>query len=416
MAQDSDLPARSRKRSRRASAQDPAPSVPPAAPPPAAPPVRPIAGPARLRRRHRGLMLSVVAVVVVPLLATVLYLYLVAQDQYASSMGITIRQEETGSASELMGGLSQVLGGGAAQGHADLLNEFVQSQQIVERISERIDLRAHYAATWPADPLFSLWPDADIEDLVWFWSRMVRVGFDRSTGLLQIQVRARDPQTAQGIARAIVAESERMINQLNETARRDATRNAEADLDAALERLRNARQAVAEFRARTQIVDPQADIQGRMGVLNNLQEQLAVALVDHDLLLQSAEQGDPRLRQSQRRIDVVRNRIREERRSVTEQDVTVDDTDFPTLIAEYESLMVTQNFAEQTYQAALTALDAARSNAARQSLYLANFIEPTLAQRAQYPQRLLLSALAAFFLVLLWSVLALIYYSLRDRG
>lgn len=392
------------------------PALPQAAPPqPAAPPLTPVAGRARVRRRHRGLFLSIALVILLPLALTALYLFGMARDQYASLTGFTIRQEETSSASDLMGGLAHVFGGGSP-GNADLLFEYVQSQEIVERIDARFDLMGHYTADWPADPVYSLWPTATIEDLVWFWGRMVNVTYDKSSGMMLAEVRARDPQSAQTIARMIVEESEVMINRLNETARRDTTRNAEADLDAAVARLRVAREALAEFRVRTQIVDPQADIQGRLGVLNNLQQQLAEALIDHDLLLQTSEASDPRVRQAQRRIDVVRNRITEERRTFAEQDVTVDQTEYPRLIAQYESLLVDQGFAETTYQAALMALDAARSNATRQSLYLASFIQPTFAQRAAYPDRVVILALAAFFLTLLWSVLALIYYSLRDRG
>jgi capsular polysaccharide transport system permease protein len=375
----------------------------------------PVAGRSRVKSRHRNLMLSIAFLIVLPVVLITAYLYLLAKDQYASRTGFTIRQEETGSASDLMGGLAQVFGG-AAPGNADLLYEYVQSQEIVERIDARFGLKAHYTQNWPLDPFYALWPSSTIEDLVWFWERMVKVTYDKATGLINIEVRAGDPQTARDIGRMIVEESEAMINRLNETARRDTTRNAEADLETAVQRLRDARQALAEFRARTQIVDPVADIQGRLGVLNNLQQQLAEALVSYDLLLQTSEATDPRVRQAQRRIDVVRNRIVEERRMFAEQDITVDETNYPQLIAQFESLQVDQAFAETTYQAALTALDAARSNAARQSLYLASFIQPTLAQRAQYPDRPVIILISALFLTLGWSVLALVYYSLRDRG
>jgi capsular polysaccharide transport system permease protein len=377
---------------------------------------RPVAGPAVIKPRHRGLILSMAFVIVLPVISTTLYLTMFAQPQYASQVGFTIRQEETGNASDLMGGLSGLLGS-PVQGNADLLFEYVQSQEIVQRIDNHFDLIAHYSKSWPRDAVFSIWPSATIEDLHWFWSRMTRVTYDKATGLMLVQVRAGDPANAQQLAQLIVAESELMINRLNETARRDTMRNAEEDLDTALERLRSAREALAEFRARTQILDPQADIQGRMGVLNVLQQQLAEALVEYDLLtMQINDTNDPRLRQMQRRIEVVRNRISEERRLFTQQDVTVDDTDYPRLIAQYESLLVDQSFAEVTYQAALTAFDAARSNASRQTLYLANFIQPSLAQRAQYPQTVLIIALTAAFMTLIWSVMALIYYSLRDRG
>lgn len=378
-------------------------------------PIRPIARPARRKARHGGLLLSLLIIVGLPVLLTAVYLTVFAKDQYASKVGFTIRQEETNTASELMGGLSSILGSGA-QSHADLLFEFVQSQEIVQRISEDFDLVGHYSTNWPNDPIFSLWPNATIEDVVWFWGRMVRITFDRASGLMLVQVRAHDPETAQIIANLIVRKSEEMINRLNDTARTDALRNAEADLEAALDRLRSAREALAEFRVRTQIVDPQADVQARMGVLSNFQQQLAEALVEYDLLSQTTDENDPRLRQLTRRIEAIRNRIRDERQNFTQMDVTIDDTDYPRLIAQFESLQVNQAFAEATYQAALTAMDAARSNASRQNLFLANFIQPTLAQRAQYPQTTLLIGLCFFFSLLFWAVLALVYYSLRDRG
>lgn len=393
----------------------PKPAAPAAPAAPAKPAVRPTASPARLRRRHLGVLAGFAVVVLIPFLLTVSYLYLIARDQYASTAGFTIRTEETGSASALMGGLGSLLGT-PASGNASVLNAFMQSQDIVQRVHNRLNLTAHYTQDWPSDPLFTLWPDATIEDLVWFWKRMVLVNYDASTGLMEIQVRARTPEMAQSIASAIIDESEEMINALNAQARRDTMANAQRDLDAALERLRAAREALTSFRARTQIVDPQADIQGRMGVINNLQQQLAQALVDHDLLLTVTNETDPRVRQAQRRIEVINDRITEERRNFATRDVTVFDTEYPRLISQFESLRVDQEFAEQTYRAALTALDAARSNADRQNLYLATYVQPSRAQRSEYPERMLQSFLTLGFLVMIWAALALIYYSLRDRG
>ncbi|MDE3081763.1 MAG: sugar transporter, partial [Paracoccaceae bacterium] len=85
------------------------------------------------------------------------------------------------------------------------------------------------------------------------------------------------------------------------------------------------------------------------------------------------------------------------------------------LMAEYDRLMTEQSFAEKTYLAAQSALDAAEAAARSQSYYLAAYQTPMLAQTAEYPRRLLLTGLVALFGFLIWSVLALIYYSLRDR-
>ena len=378
--------------------------------------VRPLVQPARIKPRHRGLLLGLGLVVVLPLILAAAYLWILARDQYASTVGFTVRQEESASAGALAGGLAQVLGvGGSSGSNARVLYEFIQSQELVELVQRDLDIRAHYAQGWPMDPVFSIWPDATIEELTRFWLRMVRISYDEGSGLIEIEVRAHDPQFARAMAERLVAESQTMINQLNDTARRDAMAWAQEDMDQSIARLRTAREALTAFRASTQIVDPAADIQGRMGILTSLQTQLAQALVDLDLLT-GVDDSDPRRRQLARRIEVIRDRIVQERQSFAAQDVTISDTDYPTLIARYESLLVDQEVAEATYRAAQAQLDAARSRAERNTLYLATYIRPTLAQKSEYPDRPVLILLAGFFLLMLWSVLALVYYSLRDRG
>jgi capsular polysaccharide transport system permease protein len=173
-----------------------------------------------------------------------------------------------------------------------------------------------------------------------------------------------------------------------------------------------------------QIVDPSADIQGQMGLLNTLQAQLAAALIDLDLLPENTSETDPRLTQVQRRIEVIRGRIAEERQKFGATGEAVDaaaqDTtgaeSYATTISEFERLSVDREFAERAYTAALSAYDAALAKADRQSRYLASYIQPTLAERAEFPQREVMIGIVALFGFLIWAIGGLVYYSLRDRN
>jgi capsular polysaccharide transport system permease protein len=379
--------------------------------------VRPLAEPARMRRRHWGLLASFVALVLVPLAAIVFYLWAVAEDQYSSTTGFTVRQEEGTGASDFLGGLAQFTGANTGS-DSDILYEFIQSQEIVAAVDAALDLRSHYVQPWPRDFVFALWPEATIEDLLWYWQRMVRISYDQSTGLIEVRALAFDPDMARAVSAAIVAESQDMINDLNTQAREDAMRYAREDLAESVARLKVAREALTQFRTRTQIVDPAADIAGRMGVMNNLQQQLAEALIEYDLVRETTSDTDPRVLQAQRRIEVIRDRIRRERQGFASGDADTGGIgeDYPVLIAEFESLSVDREFAEEAYRAALAALDLARANAARQSRYLAAYIAPTRAQTSEFPQRGVLAGLALLFLLMAWSIGALIYYSIRDRS
>lgn len=395
------------------------PTPPGAAKPPAADKkeqtFKPAARQARMRRRHYGLVLSFLIMVAAPFFVTSYYLYTYAQDQYAARAGFTVRSDEGSAATDILGGIAQ-FSGASTQVDGDILFEFITSAELVGRLNQRVDLLAHYAAPHDTDPIFALSPDAAFEDLVSHWQEVVRVSYGQSNGLIDLQVLAFDAVTAHTIAMAIVEESQSLINELNAQARADAMRFAETDLEAAITRLRLAREALTQFRTETQIVDPESDLQGRTGVLNNLQQQLAEALIDFDLLSENTtNDNDPRLIQAQRRIEVIRDRIDQERQNFASGDAGRDGQDYPTLIARYEGLIVDREFAEGSYRAALTALDAARTNAARQSRYLAVYIRPTIPESAEFPRRDVIAGMALLFLTLGWATAALIYYSIRDR-
>ncbi|GGO59955.1 capsular polysaccharide transport system permease protein [Roseovarius pacificus] len=367
-----------------------------------------------MRPRHYGILASFVILVLVPFVLCVFYLFVIADDQYASRVGFAVRSEEINSAQDLLGGISSSLSG-TSSSDADILYEFIQSQNLVERVNADLDLVTMY--TVPSfDPVFAYHPTGQIEDLAEYWKRMVQVSYDSNTGLIALRVNAFRAEDARAIAERIVAESTRLINDLSAIARQDATRYARAELELSLERLKGARETLTQFRSRTQLVDPSADIQGQMGLLNSLEAQLAEANIELNLLLETSREGDPRVSQARRRIAVITNLIEEERTKFGFGGTTrADGTDYSTLVGEFERLMVDLEYAEKSYLAAQTALDTALAEAQRQSRYLATYTNPTMAQSSRYPKRFLLSVIAGAVLLLSWALLVLVYYSLRDR-
>jgi len=376
----------------------------------------PIYAPARNAKpkpRHWALLWSFVLCVIAPTLIGGYYLWTRAADQYTSNLGFTVRREEAPSAVDILGGLTSL--SSAASSDSDILFEFIQSQELVEKVDSALDLRSLYSRHHPTDPVFSLSPDSSIEDLVDYWQNMVLISYAPGTGLIELQVRAFSAEEAHAIATMIFSQSSRMINELSAIAREDAMRYAREELNTAVEQLKTARQALTAFRSRTQIVDPSADIQLQMGLLNTLQQQLGTELIDYDLLLTSTQENDPRLQQSQQRINAIRERIRQEREKFGGGGSAAGGEDYATLVAEFERLSVDREFAEQKYTGALQNYDIAQAEAQRQSRYLAAYVHPTLAQSPQHPRRPLLLGLTALFLLIAWAIMALILYSLRDR-
>lgn len=394
------------------------PANPPGPPAPAQTPPPKVAPPApqsRFRRRHFLALFSFWVLVVLPIVASGWYLWARAADQYASFVGFSVRSEEGASA------LDSVLGpldlGGGQTPDAEILYEFIQSQSLVAALDTQLDLRGIWSKADPdVDPVFAYHPPGTIEDLRDHWQRKVYVSFDSATGLLELRVLAFTPEDARLIAEAIATESTALINGLSLQARDDAIGYAGEELEAAVARLKEARRALTEFRNRTQIVDPTIDVEGQAGLLNQLNGQLAQALIDLDMLTATTRAGDPRIEQAETRISVIEARIEDEKRKLgIGGEAGTEAEAFANLVGEYESLVVDREFAERTYTGALAAYDAAQAEARRQSRYLAIHLPPTLAEAPEYPQRLALWAMIAGLSFLTWAVLVLIAYSLRDR-
>ncbi|MFB3306815.1 hypothetical protein Q7C20_26620, partial [Pseudomonas sp. AMR01] len=148
-------PASKPEKDAKQASQKPAPAQPNQAPTkPAQKPasvVSQTAPPARMRDRHWGLIGSFLLIVLMPLLVVLSYLWFVAVNQYGSATGFTVRQEEGGGASEILGGLA-ALTGSTSSGDSDILYEFIQSQALIQSIDDKLDLREHYSAVWKKDP------------------------------------------------------------------------------------------------------------------------------------------------------------------------------------------------------------------------------------------------------------------------
>ncbi|WP_304616840.1 sugar transporter [Paracoccus sp. (in: a-proteobacteria)] len=373
-------------------------------------PIRPPASPASMKPRHYGLAISFALAVILPLLVSAWYLHFRAADQYASYVGFSVRSESAPGASDILGGLGSLVGvTSSSTSDTDILYKFIQSRDLVERVNARIDLREVWSKA-PDDPVFRFRGGQSLEDLSREWDRKVRIHFD--TGMIDLRILAFTPEDAQAIAKAILDEGGILINELNDVAREDALRYARQELDRAESRLREARTQMTEFRNRYQLVDPAADVQGQVGVVSSLQQQLAEQLVALGLLRANAQDNDPRIAQTELRISVIREQIEAERLKIGSVN---GERALSDLVGEFETLAVERQFAETSYTTALASYEAARAEAARQSRYLAPYIRPTLAQDAEFPERGTLLAMIFGFLSLIWIIGTLVFYSLRDR-
>ncbi|QJD18302.1 capsule biosynthesis protein [Paracoccus sanguinis] len=385
--------------------------MPPGAPPAAA--MRPPAAAAAPRRRHWMLVVSFIMFVIIPSALWGWYLWTRAVDQYTSTVGFSVRREEGGSPMDMFGGIFGAKASSTAS-DTDILYEFIRSPDLVSRADKALDIRGMFSRPWPQDFLFAFDPSGTIEDLTDYWHRQVKLYYDDNSGIITVRTAAFSPEDAKALADEIFVESEKVVNALSDQARIDATKQSEVELEKARGVLTEARQAMTAFRVRTRIVDPTIDLGAQMSVMTALQGQLAEARVAYDTLKQNARAGDQRLIQAERRIASLEGQIEAER-SKFGGDESAEGQNYAQLMADYERLKVDLEFAEGAHQTARVAHEAALASAQRQTRYLAAHISPTAAERSVEPNRPWLMGMGAALALVLWSIMILVYYSVRDR-
>lgn len=375
-----------------------------------------VAEPARPRPRHRIAAISFLLAVVLPSLGAAAYLYFVAADQYASRMSFSIRGNENASPVSFLGALSQTVTLGGTD--AEIVYEFVRSQQMVEAASAALPLREMYNLP-QRDMVFRLGESYSIEGLTRYWNRVNTISFDGASGIVQFEARAFDPQSAQAVTSFVLGESTRMVNEISIQARDDAVEVARSVLDQAEDRLRAARRKIRSFRDYEQALDPSQDARAAMELTAALRLQRVEAEIELDSYLSLVGPRGPRVPALRQRIASLEERIAEEERLVGAGAGGASEGGerrrFADLMGEYEELQVDLEFAQNAYVSALTSYEQAQVEARRQIRFLSPHVSPTLSVEAEYPQRTLIAIAIFVILTVAWSVLFLIAYNIRDR-
>lgn len=374
-----------------------------------------LAAPATPRPRHRVAAASFALLVVAPSVAATAYLYGVAADQYASRVAFSIRSADAPAPVEFLGALASSALGGAGP-DAEIIYEFIRSQQMVETAAARLPLERWYNEP-DYDVVFALGDDQPIEDVVDYWNWMTDVSYDAASGIVNFEARAFQPDAAQAIATLALEESTRLVNALSLQAREDAVSVALEVLTAAEDRLRTVRREIRAFRDVEQELDPSMNAAAAQSLVAGLETELARARVTLDAQLELVGERSPRIAVLRQTIESLEKQILEERRRLGagEGSDTSSGRALPDLLAEFEDLQVDREFAENAYVSALETYELAQIEARRQTRYLAPHVRPTLSVEAQHPQRALLAFAVFAVLLVSWSVGALVIYNVRDR-
>lgn len=179
-----------------------------------------------------------------------IYYFVFAESLYDSQATISI-QNKASVSSGVSSILGSSLGGGASASELTETQEYIESMEMLRILDKQFHLRTLYSSS-DRNPFWRLWFASIDEDFLWFYQYMVELEPQSDVGIMTIDVLDYDRHRAQQINQAIVAESEKFMNQMNATMQSQTMKFARNELENAVKAVRESKDpqdlAVAETR------------------------------------------------------------------------------------------------------------------------------------------------------------------------
>ena len=357
------------------------------------------------RKRNWTIIFSLIAIVLLPVIASGVYLFAFASDQYVAETRFAVRKSDAPHATDGVDAssgtvaTSSMLSGGVnlAGEDAEIIASYIHSRAAVDDVSKMLDLRAIFQRP-EADFWARLPRDAKAEDLTTYWNKMIGVYVESSSGIVIVSASAFRREDALALTRAILTSAENLANSLTLKMRTDQTKLAEDEVKRSESGVSSALVNLTAFRNAQQVIDPVEASQSTGKLLLGLMSDKITT--EGQLFVTQRSQGPnaPGIGGTKARLESINKHIADLQNQLAgKKDASKN---MAATMSKFEQLEVAKDFAEKMFDFSRLGLERAQLNAMTQSIYLAVFMPPSLPQDVTYPERF-----TDFFLILLAAVM-----------
>lgn len=349
--------------------------------------------------------------VTLPTAIALLYFGVFASDVYVSESRFIVRSPNKPEPSGF-GVLLKTVGFSSGSGdEVFAANDYLASRDAMRELNRNGALAKSYGSHDVAvfnrfDPLGY---DHSFEALYRYASKKVGVQYETSTSITTLTVRAFNPEDARRFNAGLLEQAEKLVNRLNQRARTDLLDVAQREVARSRSQARQASEALAAYRDRVGIVDPEKQAEVQIQMVSKLQDQLIASRIQLQQLRTLAP-GSSEIAPLQDRIAGLQKSIDAEM-----QRAAGGKGSLSRAAVEYQRLLFDEQFSGKQLTASLSALEEARLEGLRKQAYVERIVEPNLSDDASEPHRFR-GIFATFALGLIaWGILSMLLASLRDH-
>lgn len=316
-------------------------------------------------------------VVVLPTVLTIIYACFIEANVYTSSAQFMMKSANESSTLTGLGSFLQSTGISTTPNDSYTVDAYLMSRDAVQQLEKNPGLRAIYGR--PEGDFITRFPNflfgPSFENLFAHYTEWVKADLDSSSDITTLTVNSYRPGDSQAIAERLLGLSEDEVNRLNDRIRNDALKGARREVAQLQDRLIQVQNEVTAFRNSHQLLDPNQTSTQSVSLLATLEGQLVTARATLNQM-QVAAPRSPQLPGLRARVAALQAQVAAETAKGAG-----GSTSLAPKIADYQALLLRQQFLQQMLQSAVTSLEAAEATVQQKQLYLARVAEPSVADR-----------------------------------
>lgn len=353
-----------------------------------------------------------IAIILVPMLLATAYYTIFAADRYVSESSVAL-QRSGGDMSALPGAALMLAGLGAPDRSETLyLLQYMRSLALLKELDAKLNLRKHYEAE-RLDLLSRLWGGTSQERFLDYYRSRVAVSVDDASSTLTVRVQGFQPAFAQQLNKAILAASERFVNEMAHSLARERLDFGEHELSRAADRLQAARTEVLAFQNKNGLLDPRVQAEASGALSAQMQASISKSEAELRGLRSFMTEDSPQVKALRAQIAATQVQLEAERTRATGGGAQSDH--LGELALEFQALRMRAEFALDAYKITLSAIETARVEATRKAKSLVVIEPPSLPETAEYPRRLYDLATLLVVCSLIYLVTRLVIATIREH-
>lgn len=338
------------------------------------------------------------------MIVVIFYYAFIAADRYVSNVSLSVKSTDGGSPISLSGIESLVGVASSSTEDIKLLQEYIKSFDMLQKLDEKINLRSLYEKQ-KIDLFFRIYSSTSKESYLKYYRDRIHILFDDTTGLLNVAVEGFSPEDARNISAAILEECERFINEISHNIAREQLRFAQGELESAKQKYKDAKNELLAFQNEYGVFDPQSLAKTKAGFITEIELQISKKETELNTMRSYLNDNAPEIAALKAELRAHKEQLEKERRKVASnasQDKLND------VVAQFEALYLNLSFAEDVYKTAITAVETTRIEIGRKAKQVVVIQSPYVPDSAAYPKKMYNIITIFVILTLIFGVVRLV--------